>query len=190
MSPHTPEGERDEVVLLSDDGEPIGVADRRAVHGPTTPYHLAFSCYGFNAAGDLLITRRALTKSTWPGVWTNTCCGHPRPGEAVPDSVGRRMPQELGIGPEALTLALPDFSYRAHDGAFEEHELCPVFLCRITAEPSPAPEEVDDVRWVPWAEFVGLALAPDSTISPWARLQVRQLLEGGHVERFLGLPPE
>lgn len=70
----------DEVVLLADDATPIGTAPRGSVHETSTPFHLAFSCYLFDAAGHVLITRRALGKRTWPGVWTNAFCGHPRPG--------------------------------------------------------------------------------------------------------------
>jgi isopentenyl-diphosphate Delta-isomerase len=173
------------VVLLAEDGTPIGVADKAQVHGPSTPYHLAFSCYAFDDADRLLVTRRATSKTTWPGVWTNTCCGHPGPGEPVPDAVRRRMGFELALEPEHLRLVLPDFSYRAHDGNIEEHELCPVFLCRVPGAARPDPTEVDEVVAVPWPEFVARATAPGSDLSPWAQLQVRELRDGGHVERFL-----
>ena len=77
----------EEVVLLDPSGAPIGSMEKSRVHGVDTPLHLAFSCYGFDGDGRMLLTRRALAKRTWPGVWTNTCCGHPSPGEGWPQHV-------------------------------------------------------------------------------------------------------
>lgn len=163
------------VVLLDPAGAPVGTAEKHAVHGATTPYHLAFSCYAFDPDGRLLLTRRALTKRTFPGVWTNSCCGHPGPGEDVADAVRRRLAYELGLAPARLDLALPDFSYRASAGGVEEHELCPVYLARVEGEPVPRPDEVDSYAWVPWADLP--ARSEQDDYSPWSRLQVRELAE-------------
>jgi isopentenyl-diphosphate delta-isomerase len=171
------------VVLLTPDGVPCGTAPRRDVHQATTPYHLAFSCYVFGPDGRLLVTQRARAKRTWPGVWTNSCCGHPRPGEPSEDAVRRRLRDELGLDPVALELALPSFAYRASLDGVEEHELCPVWLARVDAEPVPNPAEVAAYEWVSWPVFVARAERADSDLSPWARLQVREL--GRYVERFL-----
>lgn len=164
----------DLVVLLDEHGQSIGSADRMSVHGADTPLHLAFSCYLFDRAGRVLITRRALTKRTWPGVWTNSCCGHPRPGEAPLDAVRRRLGEELGVGLDSPRLVLPRFQYRAVDNSgVVENELCPVWVGVIdTLPPTPDPEEVDDLCWVEWPTLVGMARSAPALLSPWSVLQI------------------
>jgi isopentenyl-diphosphate delta-isomerase len=166
------------VVLLDPTGQPCGTADKATVHGEQTPYHLAFSCYVFDRSNHLLVTRRALSKRTWPGVWTNSCCGHPGPAEEPELAVRRRLRDELGLTATSLVLALPDFSYRATLDGVEEHELCPVYLARVEGDPAPNPDEVDDYEWSTFEQF---AVRPD--LSPWAALQVGPLAP--HVTRFL-----
>ncbi|WP_198401422.1 isopentenyl-diphosphate Delta-isomerase [Acidipropionibacterium acidipropionici] len=107
----------EEVVLLNEAGVPIGTALKHEVHHRQTPLHLAFSCHVIDAAGRLLVTRRALGKQAWPGVWTNSFCGHPAPGEEMADAVRRRARQELSIELDDLALVLPDFRYRALDAS-------------------------------------------------------------------------
>lgn len=159
------------VVLVDDDGRPIGTADKIAVHGARTPRHLAFSCYGFDESGRLLITRRAFGKIAFPGVRTNTCCGHPAPGEKQEDAVRRRLRHELGLDVTDLRLVLPDFAYRASAGGIEENELCPVFTGTLVGTPQPRPDEVDSCEWWTWDRFLEVAADPQSDLSPWARLQ-------------------
>ncbi|HEY0807811.1 MAG TPA: isopentenyl-diphosphate Delta-isomerase, partial [Pseudonocardiaceae bacterium] len=74
------------VILLDQDGNSIGTADKATVHHTETPLHLAFSCYLFDRRGRVLLSQRALAKKTWPGVWTNSACGHPAPGEELADA--------------------------------------------------------------------------------------------------------
>ncbi|MCB0911852.1 MAG: isopentenyl-diphosphate Delta-isomerase, partial [Propionibacteriaceae bacterium] len=109
--------EHDLVVLLDEHDRPCGAAPRAQVHTHDTPRHLAFSCYLFDDRGRVLLTRRALGKATWPGTWTNSCCGHPRPGEPAEDAVRRRVGEELRVAVEELELVLPDFGYRATDAS-------------------------------------------------------------------------
>lgn len=159
----------EQVVLLGADRRPIGTADKATVHGVRTPLHLAFSCYGFDSGGRLLVTRRSARKRTFPGVRTNTCCGHPAPGEDVGDAVARRLADELGLEAVDLRLVLPEFSYRASSGGIEENELCPVYVCTLVGEPRPRPDEVDSWAWWSWDAF--LAAAGAGELSPWAQLQ-------------------
>lgn len=175
----------DLVVLLDDAGNQIGEAPRLAVHTGSTPRHLAFSCHIFDVGGRVLITRRSLRKITWPGVWTNSCCGHPRPGEPMVDAVVRRVREELGLdlNPESMRCAIPDFSYRATDASgIVENELCPVYLALLDdpeeiVELYPDPDEVEEVAWVGWKDLHRTVQTMSPLLSPWSVLQIRQLGE-------------
>lgn len=168
------------VVLLDAQHRPAGSRLKSEVHGADTPLHLAFSVYVFDGAGRFLVTRRALGKPTWGGVWTNSCCGHPQPGESVEEAARRRLDQELGLRMGSMTLALPDFSYRAvSPEGIVEHEVCPVFTARVGGDPAPEPvpdpSEVAQWRWVDWTDFrTAVARAPWA-FSPWSVLQTAQL---------------
>ena len=163
-------------MLLADDGTPIGEAEKATVHGLETPLHLAFSCHVSNGDGALLVTRRALTKRTWPGVWTNSFCGHPSPGEAIPEAVARRALEELGITLLDLRLEVPDFRYLATDAAgVVENEICPVYTARTLDDVLPDPDEVLEFRWVdPDLVAAAVAGAPWA-FSPWLTLQLPAL---------------
>jgi isopentenyl-diphosphate Delta-isomerase len=166
------------VVLVSPEGEAIGTAPKASVHHADTPLHLAFSVYLFDDAGALLVTRRALGKATFPGVWTNSACGHPAPGEALDEAVRRRVGDELGLTARDLRLVLPRFSYRAEQDGIVELELCPVLVGRVAGTaPAPQPDaaEVEAAAWLPWEEFAADVLAGRRTVSTWCREQVAEL---------------
>jgi isopentenyl-diphosphate Delta-isomerase len=168
----------EEVVLLDEHGRAIGTAAKAEVHGSETPLHLAFSCYVFDAGGRLLVTQRALAKTSFGGVWTNSCCGHPAPGEPIADAVRRRTGQELGLDLERMTLLLPRFGYRAvADNGLVEHELCPVFTAMAVGDPRPDPAEVEAWEWVPWPQFRADVLTGRREVSQWCREQVEALPE-------------
>jgi isopentenyl-diphosphate delta-isomerase len=164
------------VVLLDEDRRPLGQLPKSQVHHSATPLHLAFSCYVFDGSGRLLMTRRATSKRTWPGVWTNSCCGHPLPGEPAAQAAARRLREELGVRLVRSVGALPDFRYRAvaPDGVVE-NEFCPVLVASIDGQPQPNPAEVLEHHWATWPEVVALAAAAPWAISPWAAQQIPQL---------------
>jgi isopentenyl-diphosphate Delta-isomerase len=166
----------DRVVLLDDEGREIGTAPKSTVHDLDTALHLAFSCHVVNDRDELLVTRRALTKRTWPGVWTNSFCGHPRPGEQVADAVHRRAADELGLVLREVELALPGFRYRATDAnGVVEHEVCPVYVARAGSLLRPDPAEVAEFRWVDPADLAAAIAAAPWAFSPWLVLQAPQL---------------
>jgi geranylgeranyl diphosphate synthase type I len=168
----------DEVVLVDGQGNPTGTMRRTEIHGPDTPRHRAFSVYLVDPAGRVLITRRSLKKTTWPGVWTNSCCGHPRPGERDAEAIERRVRDELGITIDHLEPMLPDFAYEAVDASgVRENEICPVYRAQV-CDPTALrldPDEVIEHAWVPWDALVATATATPAVLSPWSTAQIRQL---------------
>jgi isopentenyl-diphosphate Delta-isomerase len=165
----------EQVVLLDDAGTPIGVADKSLVHTESTALHLAFSCHVYNPAGDLLVTRRALSKLTWAGVWTNSFCGHPAPGESQEDAIARRALFELGIAVTDVEIVIPDFRYRAVDASgIVENEVCPVYRAITTDEVAPNPNEVSEFVWASPQAVRDAALAAPFAFSPWLGWQLER----------------
>ena len=163
------------VVLLATDGTRIGTASKATVHTAHTPLHLAFSCHLYDGQGRILMTRRALSKKTWAGVWTNSFCGHPGEGESFPEAIARRAEQELGTTISSIAPLLPDFAYRAVDASgIVENEICPVFSALITSELAPNPDEVAEYAWVEPQALKTAALAAPFAFSPWLLEQIAQ----------------
>ncbi len=168
------------VVLVSEDGTPIGAEDKALVHTEDTALHLAFSCHVFNSEGQILVTRRALEKKTWPGVWTNSFCGHPAPEENFEDALVRRAHHELGITIKDIEEVLPNFRYRAIDASgVVENELCPVFIARTTDSPAPNAAEVAEFSWVEPEDLVESVRRTPFAFSPWLVLQTPLLEQVG-----------
>ncbi len=169
------------VVLIGEDGQSIGTALKVGIHGPDTPLHLAFSCYVLNGRGQVLITRRAIDKPSWPGVWSNSFCGHPQPAESLAAAVHRRADFEVGLELTELELALPIFRYRAIDpSGVVENEICPVYIASTSGDPRPHPSEVMDHAWVDPIDLGQSIRLTPWVFSPWLVLQARLLpLLGG-----------
>lgn len=166
----------EELVLVDDAGHAVGSAPKHSSHHAATPLHLAFSCYVFDPTGRLLVTQRARQKPTWPGVWTNSFCGHPAPGEDMEVAVRRRARQELGIILQDLRLVLPAFRYEAvMANGVRENELCPVFTALTTDEERADASEVAATAWVGWAAFRDEVLAGQRPVAPWCAEQVAEL---------------
>lgn len=167
-----PEGTEEVVILADENGKPAGTENKIVVHTADTPLHFAFSAW-LVRDGQLLITRRALSKQTWPGVWTNSFCGHPAPGESNAEAVYRRAAFELGINAADLEEpieVLPDFSYRAVDSSgIVENEICPVFITKLKADAEfePNPAEVDSMVWVDVEKIIAAVDAAPGVFSPW-----------------------
>ncbi|MEX0167774.1 isopentenyl-diphosphate Delta-isomerase [Streptomyces sp. LMG1-1-1.1] len=167
--------------LVDEEGRTIGTAEKLAAHQAPGQLHRAFSVFLFDEEGRLLLQRRALGKYHSPGVWSNTCCGHPYPGEAPFAAAARRTFEELGVSPTLLAEA-GTVRYNHPDPAsgLVEQEFNHLFVGLVQAEPRPDPEEIEDTVFVTAEELAERhAAAPFSawfmTVLDAARPAVREL---------------
>lgn len=169
------------VVFVDKNDQPTGeTGEKLASHHADTKLHAAFSCYVFDDTGQFLVTKRASVKKVWPNVWTNTCCGHPMPGETREDAIKRRLEYELGMSVKDITLIVPDYTYKTppYNGIIE-HEYCPIYTAIAVSDPHPNPQEVSDYKWVSWQWFLD-ETAKDSDDYSWFAIdRTGQIPPGG-----------
>ena len=143
------------VVLLDDRRRPIGTAPKADVHTRTPrctwPSRRTRST---RPGGRVLVTRRALGKRTWPGVWTNTCCGHPGPGEDPRDAMTRRIGQELGLTRRTSSSRCPSSRTRRRWPTGRWRTVLPGVPGRRRGRTRSDPAEVAEWAWVRWADLV------------------------------------
>ena len=174
----------DMLVLIDDRNVPIATAPKLETHTNETPLHRAFSVFLFNEKGQLLLQRRAESKKTWGGVWSNSCCGHPMLHESVLGAAKRRVRYELGMTGIKMKVMQPDYRYRAEKDGVVENEVCPVLIGFSNANPRINPDEVSDYRWVDWGEFVEEVPKPENGFSPWAIEETALLEENEEFQRL------
>jgi isopentenyl-diphosphate delta-isomerase len=151
--------------LVDENGTTIGTAEKLAAHQAPGRLHRAFSVFLFDDRGRLLLQQRALGKYHSPGVWSNTCCGHPYPGEAPFAAAARRTFEELGVSPSLLAEA-GTVRYNHPDPAsgLVEQEYNHLFVGLVQCELRPDAEEIAETAFVTSAELtVRQAKDPFST---------------------------
>lgn len=137
--------EEEKVILVNEHNMPIGTLEKLEAHR-TGVLHRAFSIYILNEKNELLLQRRAFEKYHSGGLWTNACCGHPRPEEGNQEAAIRRLNEEMGI--EVSLKEIFKFSYKASlDNGLTENEYLHVFVGKYSGEPNPNKAEAADWRW-------------------------------------------
>jgi isopentenyl-diphosphate delta-isomerase len=141
----------EQVLLVNERDEVLGTMGKLEAHRKGA-LHRAFSVFLFDDQDRLLLQRRAAGKYHSAGLWTNTCCSHPRPHEALEDAARRRLKEEMGI--DAPVVHRFSFIYKADlgNGLFE-HELDHVYFGLWNGPADPHPEEADDWKYVTMAEL-------------------------------------
>lgn len=136
----------EQVILVDEQDNAIGLMEKQAAH--VTPHlHRAFSVFIFNSKGELLLQQRALSKYHSPGLWTNTCCSHPRDGETLAEATSRRLMEEMGMTCEMHEVYT--FIYKAPVGqGLTEHEFDHVWIGRSDDIPQINREEVESWKYM------------------------------------------
>ncbi len=164
----------EQVILVDERDREVGAGEKLRAHRDGA-LHRAFSVFVFDGAGRLLLQKRARGKYHSGGLWSNTACGHPRPGEPTDAAARRRLREEMGFDCELREVF--DFIYRAElDGALVEHEYDHVFVGTHDAAPAPDPTEVEEWRWVSMSELREGLMEEPQRYSFWLKVAV----EGEH----------
>ena len=167
--------EKEYVVLVDVNDEPVGAMGKMEAHIKGV-LHRAFSVFIFNEKGELMLQQRALSKYHTPGLWTNTCCSHPRKGEMTLDAAHRRMEEEMGFDcdfDEAFA-----FTYKADVGqGLIEHELDHVFIGHSDKTPKINPEEVNDWKYMKMDEIRADIEVNPSSYTVWFKIAFDEVME-------------
>jgi isopentenyl-diphosphate delta-isomerase len=158
----------EQVILVDEQDRAIGTCEKMEAH-LQGHLHRAFSVFVFNARGRLLLQQRAQSKYHCGGLWTNTCCSHPRPGESVEDAAYRRLQEEMGFQTE-LTAAFT-FTYRAElDKGLIEHEVDHVFTGIYEGEVIPNSEEAMDHSYMSVSDLEESLQRFPEKFTPWLKI--------------------
>lgn len=163
----------DHVILVDAADVPLGTAGKLEAHRAGA-LHRAFSVLVLNGRDELLLQRRARGKYHSGGLWSNSCCSHPRPGESTLDAAHRRLREEMGFDCPLSTAC--SFVYRAEvGGGLVEHEYDHIFLGRWDGAPEPDPAEVDGWRWVGLADVRRDVARRPARYTFWFRVALAEL---------------
>lgn len=162
------------VILVDEEDNQIGVEEKLEAH-IASKLHRAFSIFCVNSNGELLLQRRARDKYHSGGLWTNTCCSHPRPGETLVQAVHRRLFEEMGFDCELREIF--DFIYKVElERGLVEHEFDHVFIGIFDGEPKPDPAEVEEWNFVTVDELREDLVRNPEAYSFWFRKSLEKVL--------------
>lgn len=162
------------VVLVNENDEQLGLMEKQQAH-VSGLLHRAFSVFIFNSKGETLLQKRAEDKYHSPGLWTNTCCSHPREGETYQDGAKRRLKEEMGFECELQEKFHFIYKARLENNLFE-HELDYVFTGFYEGEIGINSEEVSDYKWIAVEDLVEDIYAHPENYTVWFKIIFKEYL--------------
>jgi len=165
------------VILVDEQGNEIGSMEKIEAHEKAL-LHRAFSIFVFNDAGQMMLQQRAISKYHSPGLWTNTCCSHPRPGESLPEATDRRIMEEMGFQCDMREVF--SFIYQApFDHGLTEHELDHVFMGLYNDDPVINPDEVGEWKWMDVDELLVDVKETPADYTVWFKIALAEMERKG-----------
>jgi isopentenyl-diphosphate delta-isomerase len=160
---------QDYVVLVDDNNQILGTAPKLETHNENTPLHRGLSVFLFDYRGNLLLQQRSKLKKTFPLVWSNSCCGHPKLNETSTETANRHLQYELGIKEVDVFEIIPNYRYKVGMNNIFENEICPVLVCFTDQKPTINKEEVEAISWIPWKSFLKEIADGTKNYSLWSK---------------------
>ncbi|MFC1721715.1 isopentenyl-diphosphate Delta-isomerase [Patescibacteria group bacterium] len=164
----------DKVILVDEQDNEIGSEEKMEAHRQSK-LHRCFSILIFNDSGELLLQQRAKDKYHCGGLWTNTCCSHPRPGEKLMDATKRRLQEEMGFVCEMQEVF--DFIYKAKfSNELTEYEFDHVFIGKYNGVVNPNSVEVEDCKWISMTDLERDLLGDPDKYTAWFKIILEKYL--------------
>lgn len=165
----------EQVILVDAEDNPIGVCEKMEAHQKAL-LHRAFSVFIFNTKGEMLIHQRALTKYHSGGLWTNACCGHPRPNETTPEAATRRLMEEMLISTQLKYQFY--FTYKAElDNNLTEFEIDHVFFGEYNQDPGFNAEEIMNFKWISLPDLISQVNQNPNEFTAWFKICLEKVLD-------------
>ena len=163
----------EKIILVDEKDNEIGTGEKLKVH-QDGKLHRAFSIFVFNSKGELLLQKRAKLKYHSGGLWSNTCCSHPRPDQNLKEEVERRLMEEMGI--DCKLKEVLSFVYKANLGNLTEYEFDHVFVGNFDGNPRLNKEEAEDWKWIKINELrEDIGKNPEKYV-PWLKICLKEYL--------------
>lgn len=163
------------VILVDEHNKEIGLMEKHEAHEKAM-LHRAFSVFVFNSNNELLLQQRSISKYHSGGLWTNTCCSHPRSNETTLDAAHRRLKDEMGFDCD-LTERF-HFVYHAKlDNGFTEHELDFIYTGKFDGTPDINTNEVEAYKWLPMAKVIADVNDQPGLYTAWFKIILEKYLE-------------
>ncbi len=163
------------VILVDENDTELGLMEKHEAHQKAL-LHRAFSVFVFNKKGELLLQQRALNKYHSGGLWTNTCCSHPRENEKTIDAAHRRLKEEMGF--DCTLTEKFHFIYKAaFDNGLTEHELDFIYIGTTNEEPNINNDEVASYKWINMQELITDMRLHPKNYTVWFSIILKEYLE-------------